>query len=69
MTETDVEGLTLMFFDGTEAVFLNIDGSVSASDLGAVMAALNQGSWLDGLVLPAAPPPPSPAASAPAVDD
>jgi len=49
MTETDVTGLTLMLFDGAEAVFLNIDGSVSAADLGAVMAAFTQGDYLSAL--------------------
>jgi len=67
MTETDVEVLTLMFFDGMEAVFLSIDGSVSASDLGTVMAAFNQGSLLNGLVLPGVPAPaPGPTPPVPA---
>ena len=40
MTEEQVSGLTVMVFDESEAVFINIDGSISAEDLGKVMAML-----------------------------
>jgi hypothetical protein len=59
MTESHVSGLTLMAFDGAEAVFLNIDGTVSAADLGRVMAAFNQGDVFSGMPLPAMPPAPA----------
>jgi hypothetical protein len=59
MTESHVSGLTLMAFDGAEAVFLNIDGTVSAADLGRVMAAFNQGDIFSGMPLPSTPPAPA----------
>jgi hypothetical protein len=57
MTESDVSGLTLMAFDGAEAIFLNIDGSVSAADLGKVMAAFYQSDVFNGMPLPSTSPP------------
>jgi hypothetical protein len=63
MTDTEVSGLTLLLFDGAEAVFLNIDGSVSAADLGRVMAALNQGGVLEGFSIPGATAAPASAAN------
>ena len=54
MTDTEVSGLTLLLFDGAEAVFLNIDGSVSAADLGRIMAAFNQSGVLEGFPIPGA---------------
>jgi len=41
MTAEQVAGMTVMLYDGSEAVFINIDGTVSAADLGKVMAALS----------------------------
>ncbi len=40
MTGGEVSGMTVMVFDGGEAVFINIDGTVSAEDLGRAMALL-----------------------------
>ena len=39
MTEEEASGLTVMVFDDGEAIFISIDGSVSAEDLGKVMSA------------------------------
>jgi hypothetical protein len=61
ITESHVSGLTLMAFDGAEAVFLSIDGTVSAADLGRVMAAFNQGDVFSAMPLPSPSPPPAPA--------
>jgi hypothetical protein len=41
MTEDAVSGMTFMAFDGEEAVFINIDGTINAADLGQIMAGLN----------------------------
>jgi hypothetical protein len=38
MTEQEISGMTIMAADGSEAIFMNIDGSISAEDLGRVMA-------------------------------
>ena len=38
MTGDEVSGMTVMVADGGEAIFINIDGTVSAEDLGRVMA-------------------------------
>ena len=38
MTDQEISGMTVMVTDGTEAIFINIDGSISAEDLGRVMA-------------------------------
>jgi len=38
MSDQEISGMTVMLTDGTEAVFINIDGSISAEDLGRVMA-------------------------------
>lgn len=51
MTEQEVSGMTVMMTDGSEAVFINIDGTVSAEDLGAVLAALPT-DVLGSVVLP-----------------
>jgi hypothetical protein len=40
MTEQEVSGMTVMVFDHSEAIFINIVGSISAADLGKVLAAL-----------------------------
>jgi hypothetical protein len=49
MTEQEVTGMAVMLFDGAEAVFISIDGSISASDLGRVMAAFNAQDFLSGM--------------------
>jgi hypothetical protein len=38
MTEEAVSGMTVMVMDDTEAIFINIDGSINATDLGRIMA-------------------------------
>lgn len=38
MTDQEISGMTVMVTDGSEAIFINIDGSISAEDLGRVMA-------------------------------
>lgn len=38
MTAEQVTGMTVMLFDGQEAVFINIDGTISAEDLGRLLA-------------------------------
>ena len=40
MTGQEISGMTVMLTGGTEAIFINIDGSISAADLGAVLAKL-----------------------------
>jgi hypothetical protein len=52
MTEEEVSGLTVMVIDDSEAVFINIDGSISAEDLGKVMAMLPVQDVLGSLGLP-----------------
>lgn len=54
MTAEEVSGMTLMVYDGTEAFFLSVDGSVSAADIGKVMAALNTHvpGGMSGIVMP-----------------
>ena len=37
-TDQEISGMTVMVTDGSEAIFINIDGSISAEDLGRVMA-------------------------------
>jgi hypothetical protein len=46
MTEQEVTGMTVMLFDGKEAVFINIDGTINAADLGKLMATLQQGGMM-----------------------
>jgi hypothetical protein len=38
MSDQEISGMTVMVTDGAEAIFINIDGSISAEDLGRVMA-------------------------------
>ncbi|HUF71630.1 MAG TPA: DUF4252 domain-containing protein [Gammaproteobacteria bacterium] len=38
MTEEEVSGMTIMASDGAEAIFMNIDGTITAADLGRIMA-------------------------------
>jgi hypothetical protein len=45
-----------MASDGAEAIFINIDGTISAEDFGRAMAALGAGDVL-GSIIP--PPPPA----------
>lgn len=66
MTGEEVSGMTVMVSDGGEAVFINIDGTVSAEDLGRVMAMMPIEDVLGSL--PIAPPAPTAAAS-PAPDN
>lgn len=54
MTDQEVSGMTVMVADGTEAFFINIDGTISAEDLGRVMAMLPVEDVMDSLAgLPA----------------
>ena len=60
MTEEEVSGMTVMLFDGGEAIFINVDGTVSAADLGRVMAVMGAGDILGSMPpLPNFGPPPS----------
>jgi hypothetical protein len=38
MTDQEISGMTVMVTDGAEAIFINIDGTITAEDLGRVMA-------------------------------
>jgi hypothetical protein len=58
MTEQAVSGMTVMVFDGTEAVYINIDGTINAADLGKIMAQFNMHGVLQSM-------PPLPQSSAP----
>ena len=63
MTADAVSGMTVMMFDGAEAVFINIDGTISAADLGRIMAAVHAGDVLGQLPpIPGVAPPPVPQA-------
>jgi hypothetical protein len=54
MTDQEISGMTVMVTDGSEAIFINIDGSISAEDLGRVMALLQVDDVLGSLTgLPA----------------
>lgn len=55
MTEQEVTGMTVMLFDGDEAVFINIDGTISAEDLGRMMATLQSRGMMPPI--PAVPAP------------
>lgn len=57
MTEDEVSGMTVMLFDGSEVVLINIAGNVSAADLGRIMAALPVDDVLGSMPFP--PPPAS----------
>ncbi len=63
MTESEVSGMTVMLIDGSEAVFINIDGSISAENLGKVMAAMQAHGMMPPLAMPIPP-----AGGAPAPD-
>jgi HSP20 family molecular chaperone IbpA len=66
MTGQEVSGMTVMVSDGSEAIFINIDGTVSAEDLGRVMAMMPVEDVLGSLRLPA---PVAPSAATPAPAD
>jgi len=54
MTDQEISGMTVMVTDGSEAIFINIDGSISAEDLGRVMAMMPVNDVLGSLTgLPA----------------
>ena len=59
MTEQEVSGMTVMMTDGTEAVFINIDGTVSAEDLGTILANLPVQDVLGTMGLPQMQPRPT----------
>jgi len=62
MTEEAISGLTVMASDGTEAIFMNIDGTISADDLGRVMSMLPVKDVLGSFPMPPVPgSPPRPA--------
>jgi Domain of unknown function (DUF4252) len=70
MTEQEVSGMTVMVFDGDEAIFINIVGSVSAADLGKVLAALPPvGDVLGPLGLQLPKPAPKPSTPPPPPDE
>ena len=69
MTGGEVSCMTVMMSDGGEAVFINIDGTVSAEDLGRAMALLPVMPIGDVLgSLPIAPPAPASPAPEDAAD-
>ena len=59
MTEQEVSGLTVMLFDDGEAMFMNIDGTVSAEDLGNVISAFSRMGMMPTLPMPGMPPRPT----------
>jgi len=67
MTNQEVSGMTVMVADGAEAIFITIDGTVSAQDLGRVLAMLPMDQLgamgLPGLMAPPARTPPADVAS------
>lgn len=65
MTESEVTGMTVMLIDGSEAVFINIDGSISAENLGKVMATMQAHGMMPPLALPIPPANGAPAAGGP----
>lgn len=60
MTDDAVSGMTVMVFDGSDVVLINVAGSISAADLGRIMAVLPVDDVLGAVTLP---PPPSPRVS------
>jgi hypothetical protein len=61
MTEEMVTGMTIMVLDGEEAIFMNIDGSISAADLGRLMAQYDIPGVMEAIgpmSMPTNPPPP-----------
>jgi hypothetical protein len=59
MTEEEVSGMTVMAADGSEAIFINIDGTISAEDLGRVLAHVGAGEMLGAMRLPPTAPAPA----------
>ena len=60
MTEENVTGMTIMVLDGEEAIFMTIDGSISAADLGRLMRQLNIPEVMEAMgpmSFPESPPP------------
>jgi hypothetical protein len=49
MTDQEISGMTVMVTDGTEAIFINIDGTISAEDLGRVLAVMPTGDVLGAI--------------------
>jgi hypothetical protein len=57
MTEEDVSGMTVMVMDGTEAIFITIDGSINAVELGRIMAQYGMQDLMGSMPsMPAMPP-------------
>lgn len=63
MTEQNVTGMTIMVMDGQEAIFINIDGSISAADLGRLIAQYQIPDVLGAISPMAFPTPSQPAAN------
>jgi Domain of unknown function (DUF4252) len=62
LTEEDFSGLTAMVMDGTEAIFINIDGSINAAELGRIMQQYGLEDVLGAMAplpLPTGPQPPA----------
>lgn len=57
MTEDEISGMTVMASDGAEAIFINIDGTISAENLARVMSMLPVEDVLGSFPLPPAAPP------------
>lgn len=55
MSDEEISGMTIMVADGTEAFFMNIDGSITAEDLGRVMALPPVRDALASFTMPSAP--------------
>jgi hypothetical protein len=62
MTGEEISGMTVMAADATEAIFINLDGTISAEDLGLALAAVGAGDVLRSFGMP--PIAPGPAARA-----
>ena len=65
MTEEMVNGMTVMVLEGDEAIFINIDGSISAADLGRLMEQWDIPMEAIGAMTIPTTPAPSPAAAVP----
>jgi hypothetical protein len=60
MTEENVTGMTIMMLEESEAIFINIDGNISAAELGRLMNQLNIPEVIGAfppMNFPSAPPP------------
>ena len=59
MTEDVVSGMTIMAMDGTETILMNIDGSISAAELGRLMMQFDVPEVIAAMpAFPATSPPP-----------